>query len=100
MSSSTEVQFLSRYIERDIRSVTGRNLCAIREITNLNPWTAKSHEVRMAVHCQELVPVPNQDKWRLRYLASLIMQRRQFCILAMEENMEQTNELIRSLVVN
>ena len=100
MSSSKEVQFLSRFLGRDIRSVTGRNLIAIREITTLNPWTTKSHDVKMAVQCEEMVPVPHQDRWRLRYLSNLISQRRQFYVLAMEENLERTNELIRSLVVN
>ena len=80
--------------------ISVRSLEEIFVQSGLNPWTTKSHEVKMAVQFEELVPVPHQDRWRLRYLSSLISQRRQYCVLDMEENMERTNELIRSLVVN
>ena len=96
-SSCKEVLFLSRFIGRDVRSVTGRNLQLIRELTALNPT---SREVKEAVQGEELVPVPPQDRWRLGYFSSLIRRRRHFHLLAMEDDVERTDELIQSLVVN
>ena len=38
-SASHEVQVLSRYLARDVQSVTGRNLRLVQETANLDPWT-------------------------------------------------------------
>ena len=39
-SASQEVQVLSRFLARDVQSVTGKNLRLVQDITQLNPWTA------------------------------------------------------------
>ena len=98
-SSCKDAQFSSRYLGRDLHTVTGRNLELIREPTTLNPWIAKSKYVKTDVQCEELIQVLPEDKWRLRYLPTLLNQRREFHIMVMEEDDESTNELIRSLVV-
>ena len=56
--------------------------------------------MKEAVQGEELVPVPPQDRWRLGYFSSLIRRRRHFHLLAMEDDVERTDELIQSLVVN
>ena len=67
-SASHEVQVLSRFLARDRRSVTGRNLWLIHELTNLNPWAAQYGRLRAALHAEKIVAVPDQDRWRLQYL--------------------------------
>ena len=42
--------------------MTGRNLELFRELTALNPWIAKSREVKTAVQCEELIQILPEDK--------------------------------------
>ena len=37
-SASKEVQILSRYVAREVQSVTGKNLQLLRDLSHLNPW--------------------------------------------------------------
>ena len=97
-SACLEVQVLSRLLARDIRSVTGRNLLHIQETSGLDPWTTSNKKMKTNLVAAELVPVPQQDEWRLSYLCSLISQRREVHILAMEEEETYLQELIDSLV--
>ena len=99
-SESREVQVLSRYLARDIRSVTGRNLQYVNYVSGLNPWTAPPGMLRNALLAAEHVAVPHQDAWRLPYLASLLRQRRTASQLAMDTELERIDELISSLVIN
>ena len=100
MSTSKEVQVLSRLLARDIRSVTGRNIWVIHELTGLNLWTASHHRLRAALCEQEVVEVPLQDEWRIPYLSSLLSQRRVAKNLASEETVDYLTELINNLVRN
>ena len=86
---------LSRYWARDIRTVTGKNLQYIKDVSGLNPWTAPAGMLRNALQA-----VPHQDAWRLPYLASLLSQRRIASQSAMDIEVERINELISSLVIN
>ena len=99
-SACHEVQVLSRYLARDVQSVTGRNLDLIQEISQLNPWTARLGQLKQALVLAETVDVPLADRWRLPYLCTLLAQRREFQNLAMEEEETRMNELIDSLVMN
>ena len=83
-SASHEVQVLCRYLARDIQSVTGRNLRLIHDLSHQNPWTATLGQIRQALISSEIVEVSVEDRWRLPYLCSLLAQRRETRILALE----------------
>ena len=99
-SASHEVQVLSRYLARDVQSVTGRNLRLVQETSRLDPWTTPSSKLKNALISSEMVEVPIMDRWRLPYLRSLLSQRRAACSLAMEEEEARLEELIESHVFN
>ena len=99
-SACHEVQILSRYLARDVQSVTGRNLRLIHDLSLLNPWTAKLGHIRQALILSELVEVPDMDRWRLPYLCSLLTKRREMRTLALENEENYISDLISSLVRN
>ena len=49
---------------------------------------------------KEMVEVPPQDQWRVRYLASLLDKRQVADYMGLEERGEYLTELIDSLCVN
>ena len=99
-SASQEVQFLCRYLARDVLSVTGKNLRYIEEESGLNCLTASRGKLRAALEVSEAVEVPEQDRWRLSYLSSLLSQRREAYNKALEDKVDVLTELINSLVIN
>ena len=99
-SACHEVQVLSRYLARDLQSVTGKNLDYVQTVTGLNPWVAPQARLRDALVTGETVKVPPQDEWRLQYLLSLLRQRREAFNLAAEEEEKYLTDLINSLVAN
>ena len=96
--TSAKVDILSRYVkffhslrssaskEVQTQSVTGRNLRLI--------------QIRQALISSETVEIPIVDRWRLPYLSSLLAQRRETRILALENEEKYLNDLIDSLVRN
>ena len=99
-STSKEVRVLSRLYARDVRSVTGKNLYYIAEITGLNPWVVPYSGLQAALIDEDTVQVPEQDRWRVPYLCSLLRQRGEAHHMAMEEEKQRLTELINSLVAN
>ena len=99
-SASKEVQVLSRYLARNLQSVTGNNLWLVQEITRINPWSCTNRQIKIALHSAEQVDVPLQDMWRLPYLVSLLRQRRYMYSLALTNEEDTLTELINSLVKN
>ena len=99
-SASHEVQVLSRFLARDVQSVTGKNLQYIFEESGLSPWTASQCGLRAALVAGELVQVLPQDRWRLPYLRSLLRQRREAHTDALDDEETRLTELIDSLVAN
>ena len=99
-SASHEVQVLSRFLARDVQSVTGRNLRLIQDLNSMNLWSTSYGQLRHALISAEMVPVPLLDIWRLPYLCSLLAQRREAQNLASENEEKRLNELIDSLVMN
>ena len=84
-SASPEVQVLSRYLARDVQSVTGRNLRLVQETPNSDPWTTSTNKLRRALISSEMVEVPIIDRWRMHYLRSLLSQRREANSLAWKQ---------------
>ena len=99
-SASEEVQVLSRLMARNIQSGTRKNLQYIAEVSGLNPWNASPAKLKAALAAEESIMVPQQDRWRVPYLCSLLSQRGEAHNLALEEEEEQFTELIDSLVRN
>ena len=99
-SACYKVRVMSRLSARDVQSVTGKNLCYVKEATGLNPWCTGYARLRDALVAGEAVEVPQQDRWRLPYLSSLLSQRREAHTLALEEDENRLTKLINSLVIN
>ena len=91
-SASHEVQVLSRYLARDVQSVTGKNMRLVQETTGLDPWTTSQGRLRSALVEAEVVEVPTMDRWRLPYLCSLLAQRREAHKLAFEDEETRLDE--------
>ena len=98
--ASYEVQVLSRFLARDVQSVTGKNLTLLKEVSSLNPWTTKQCQLRNALIAAELVEVPFVDQWRLPYLWSLLAQKSQANSSVLEKQESRLEGLINSLVRN
>ena len=73
-SVSNEVRLIAQLAAQDKSSTTGLNLAKIREETKLNPWSASSLHVKQVLLDSE-PKVPEQDLWRLPYLAKLLDER-------------------------
>ena len=97
---SYEVQVLSRYLARDIQSVTGKNLRLIHDLSHLDPWSTSKEKLRCYLTSAEVLEVPIRDRWRLPYLSSLLAQRREAYQLALEAETSILDGLISSLVRN
>ena len=95
-SASFEVKFLIRFLARDIKCVTGRNLNLIQETAKVNPWITSRRRVKEALILAEVVEVPELDRWRLRYLISLLQQRR----LASDCNLESEEAVLDNLIAS
>ena len=91
---------MSRFLARDVQSVTGKNLLFIQEHSGLSPWTASQGRLRDALVADEAVDDPPQDRWRLKYLWSLLSQRREAINLALEKEESRLTKLIDSHVAN
>ena len=89
-----EVQVVARMSARDMRCTLKRNLQLLEDETGLNPWTAGSHEIKLALHHQELAPVPDSDNWRITYLQKLLYSR----LHAIFENDQSCEERLTSLI--
>ena len=94
------MQVLSRLLARDVQSTTGRNLRLVQEVTNLNPWICSYGKLKAALIQAEVIAVPNEDRWRLPYLGTLLSQRREAFTMALETEEKRLTALIDSLVIN
>ena len=90
---------VSRLVARDVRTVTGRNLRHIQDVSQLDPWVTSHTRVKSQQLNNELVTVPNEDKWRLPYLQDLLRQRSLAYYSSSEENFQFIDNLIKSLVI-
>ena len=54
---------------------TGKNLKSIEDLSGIDPWVFGSGRVKQELVKAELVEVPQQDQWRVGYLARLLEER-------------------------
>ena len=97
---SHEVRTVTSLVSRDLRTVTGRNLALVGELSGENPWTVSTHLVRESLRRQETVVPQEMDTWRCSYLSKLLEQRQEAHYLGMEREKEELNNLIHSLCLN
>ena len=87
-------------VGQDIRSTTGKNLKLIMELTGLDPLAYGALRLREALINAELVEVPPVDRWRVRYLSSLLEERQRLHYSGNKHEEEILSTLIDSLCVN
>ena len=75
VAPSHEVRTIAFLVSRDLRSVTGRNLELVRQLSGEDPWVASPTRVKESLMERELVEVPERDTWRCSYLRKLLEQR-------------------------
>ena len=97
---SPEVAVLARISARDIRSSLGKNLQRIRELTQLDPWSATKAELHAAPERGLNIETPKADTWRPRCLANLLAERSQAFFRADDDEVCRLTSLIESLVTN
>ena len=97
---SPEVAVLARISARDIRSSLGKNLQRIRELTQLDPWSATKTELHAALERGLHIETPKADTWRPRCLANLLAERSQAFFRADDDEVVRLTSLIKSLMTN
>ena len=80
-----------------MQSCTGRNISFIESETGLALWSSTSKQTRVALQ-KKLAVVPDEDRWRLPFLARLLAERGEKFYLS--ENFDLLTEHIESLCVN
>ena len=93
-SQSFEVASLANLISRDVRSSTGANLRAIRDLSGKDPWVDSPTAIKAALADAELVQIHDIDKWRVRYLGVLLEQRMEWNYLGSEDEKKAVQKLI------
>ena len=99
-SPSLEVAVLANIVGRDVRSTTGSNLKIVKEASGLDPWIFGSDRIKKELSEKEVVSVPAEDRWRVKYLDKLLKQRQLVHYSGDEELTNQLSQLIDSLCVN
>ena len=99
-SASFEVQVVARYVARDIRTVTGKNISLIRNLSGLQGQSSNVHCVKESLTEAFSKDVPQEDTWRMSYLCSLITQRREAKECGATDRENEIQNLINSLVKN
>ena len=89
---------MAAIVSRDMRTVTGRNIRTVEHESGCDAWTDSTHKVRKAMMQKEMVPVPEEDGWRLKYLDKLLERRQREFYLAVDT--EEVQGLIDSLCVS
>ena len=95
-----EVAVMANLAGRDYRTTTGSNLKLLEESSGLNPWEYSSSRLKEELVKREKVDIPDQDKWRVGYLATLLERRQVAHYQGLEEEEKNLDELLDSLCVN
>lgn len=95
-----EVTVLANLVARDVRSSTGRNIKYVGESSGRDPWHSGTAGLRAGVEKTEKVEVADVDRWRVKYLGTLLAQRQECHYLGQEDLEEEVQVLIDSLCVN
>ena len=99
-SPCKEVSILANLVARDVRSVTGRNIKLIMDISGSNLWSDTPGKVRAGLIEAETVRYAREDSWRIPYLGSLLQHRQEWHYRGDKEQVAKVQTLIDSLCVN
>ena len=99
-SPCPEVAVMANIVGRDIRSTTGSNLKLLEESSGLDPWVFDSSRLKVELGQREIIDVPEQAQWRIKYLSRLLEQRQNHHYLGEVEQVKQMTDLIESLCIN
>ena len=99
-SPCREVSILANLIARDRRSVTGRNVNLVMENSGSNVWSDNPAKIRAGLLKADTVEIANEDKWRVKYLGTLLQQRQEWHYQGAVDEEEQLQTLVDSLCVN
>ena len=99
-SPCPEVAVMANIVGRDLRSTTGSNMRLVEESSGLDPWIFDSSKLKVKLVNRELIDVPRQDEWRVKYLCRLLEQRQEYHYLGEVEQVNQVTDLIDSLCIN
>ena len=70
----------------------------LQDISGLDPWVCSSAKLKQVLHQQEMVEIPKVDRWRLKYLSTLLAQKQELYYMGFnEESMSHVTTLIDSL---
>ena len=73
-SASMEVAVMFGVVKGDVQTTTGQNIRMLRMETSLDPIIVDSVAIRTAL-VDMIPPVPEADRWRLKYLGSMLETR-------------------------
>ena len=94
------MSILANLIARDRRSVTGRNVNLVMENSGSNVWSDNPAKIRAGLLKADTVEIANEDKWRVKYLGTLLQQRQEWHYQGAVDEEEQLQTLVDSLCVN
>jgi hypothetical protein len=99
-SPCPEVAVMANIVGRDIRSTTGSNLKLLEESSGLDLWVFDSSRIKVELGQRDIIDVPEQAQWRIKYLSRLLEQRQNHHYLGEVEQVKQMTDLIESLCIN
>ena len=99
-SPSPEVAVMANIAGRDIRSTTGRNMKLLEEASGMDPWIFDSSRLKVELAIRETVEVPEQDRWRVKYLDKLMKEKQENHYMGEVEQVKKLSDLIDSLCIN
>ena len=94
------VSTLANLVARDVRSVTGRNIKLIMDLSGSNLWIDSPGKVRAGLMEAETVNFAREDSWRIPYLGSLLQHRQEWQYRGEKEQVARVQTLIDSVCVN
>ena len=87
------------FLARDIQSNLGKNLNMIKNMTGLDLWMFSVDRMKEEIKKAVIVPVPQQEHWRIPFLTSLMERRSMAYYENNTELLDYTQKLIDSLVI-
>ena len=93
-----EVRVLFNLVSTDLQCTTAKNMKLFRETAGLDLWTAWPRQLKEALHERNMVDIPNQEEWKIRYLTSLLGQLQVAKQHVQEDKIKYIQGLIDSLV--
>ena len=80
---------------------TGSKLRFVEYASGVSPWHLSQEKLREAVSAKEILPVLDEDKWRIPLLEKLLITRQNMNYMGEEkEELTRIGDLINSVCIN